>query len=310
MGSPLTEFVLEATIRDGLGEIRANPNKLDDVFSKFKQAFLETQFGQAKIDEIKTYIVTNQIRIVQSWAMVPTSMPCISIQLARSSEDSDIQNLGNNFIDEDETITPNVLVPVVTPGTYDSVTGKLTIVNSVDLSGVCPGMIFVDASDVEFPIQSGNSNVSGNKFINIGPNQTPDLGGDGRIESSLDKQRIERRMIRLRESISLGCHANDDVHLAKFIYYILVYILKSRQEALINRGIELDWGQGSVYDRDDTFKGENVFSRFISVNCLTQFDWDQGQVNLIDCFDLTIKANDPTPASPGTVVVSPSDDEE
>lgn len=308
MGAPITEFVIETVIRDGLGAIRADVDILDDVFSRFLETHFGTQYGQTKIDQLKTYITNNQIRIVQSWAMVPTSLPCISIQLERSSEDSDIQTLGNSFTDEDEAITPTVVVPIATPGTYDSVTGKLTITNAADLSLVCPGMIFVDASSNEFTIGSGNSNVSGNKFINIGSGQTPDLGGDGRIESSLKKKRTERRWIRLNESIRLGCHAKDDVHLSKFIFYILIYILKSRQESLINRGIQLDMGVGSIYDRDDSYEGENVFSRFLTVNCLTQFDWDQAEVNLVDCFDATIKVNHPNPDSEDTVVVSPSED--
>lgn len=309
MGAPVTEFVFESVIRDGLGELRATPSKLDDIFSRFLEAHFNNQYGQAKINEIKTYITNNQIRIVQSWAMVPTTVPCISIQLESSSEDPEIQNIGNAYLDEDESITPTVYVPVITPGTYDAVSGKLTVINSADLSMICPGMIFVDFAGTKFTILSGNSNLSGNKYINIGPAKEPDLSGDGKIESSLDKKRTERRMVRLRESIRLGCHAKDDVHLAKYIFYILTYILKSRQEALITRGIHLDWGQGSIYDRDDTFKGENIFSRFIKANCITEFDWDQKEVNLVDCFDLTIRANDPTPDSPGTIVVSPEDEE-
>lgn len=309
MGAPLTEFVFETVIRDGLGELRANPDRLDDIFSRFREAQFINQYGQSKIDQIKTYILNNQIRIVQSWAMVPTSMPCISIQLESSSEDADIQNLDNGNLDRDDVIDPTVLIPVVTPGTYDSVTGKLTIVNSVDLSAICPGTIFVDASDVEFQIKS-LSNLSGSKYINIGPVQTPDISDDGRIESSIDRTRTERRMIRLRENLRLGCHANDDVHLAKFIFYILTYILKSRQESLINRGIQLDWGQGSVYDREDAYQGENVFSRFIRVNCMTEFDWDQGEVNLIDCFDLTLKAPAPNPDSTDTVVLTKTEEDD
>ncbi len=306
MGAPLTELVLETVIRDGLGELRTNTALLDDIFSRFLDTYFNNQYGQSKIDEIKTYITNNQIRIVQAWAMVPTTTPCISIQLEMSSEDEDIQNLGNEFEDNDEAITPAVIVPVVTPGTYDTVTGKLTITNAADLSLICPGMNYVDDTGAKFTIQSGNSNVSGNKFINIGTGQTVSVAGDGRVDSSLEVKRTERRMIRLHESISLGCHANDDVHLAKYIFYILTFILKSRQESLINRGISLDWGQGSIYDRMDEYKEENIFSRFIRVNCLTEFDWDQGEVNLIDCFNLTVKAPAPDPDDDDTETVSPS----
>jgi len=288
MGCPLTEFVFESVIRDGLGDLRTTPSKLDDIFSGFLAAYQSTQYGQAKIDEIKTYIVNNQIRIVQALGMAPMSVPCISIQLMRAAEDSDIQNIGNEFEERDDSTTPTVYIPTITPGTYNNTTGILTVVNAVDLSTVCPGWIYVDASDNKFAIGSGNSNLSGDKFINIGPGQTPDIGGDGRIESSIDVIRTERRMIRLRETISLGCHAKDDIHLTKLIYYILVYILKSRQESLITRGITLDAGDASLFDRAEEYQGENIFSRYTSVGCITEYIWDQGEVNLIDCFDATI----------------------
>lgn len=291
-GCPLTEFVLESVIRDGLGELRATPTRIDNIFARFLEAHFGTQYGQDKIDEIKTYILNNQVKIVHSWQQVPTTVPCISIQLLRADEQESEQNLGNNYIDEDEDTTPAVIVATVTSGTYDTVTGKLTVINAADLSTVCPGLVFVDASDQKFTIGSGNSNLSGNKFINIGTGQSPDLGGDGRIESAIDFTRTDRRMVRIRETIHLGCHATNDLHLTKFLYYILVYILKSRQESLIKRGIELDRGTGSIFDREDKYEGENVYSRFLEVNCITEFVWDQNQVNLIDCFDATIKAED------------------
>lgn len=307
MGAPLTEFVFETVIRDGLGELRSNPDLLNDIFSRFLEAHFANQYGQVKIDELKTYIVENQIRIVQSWAMVPTSTPCISIQLINQDETEDDQNLGNEFPELDESKTPAILIPVVTPGTYDSLTGKLTVTNSADLSTVCPGLIFVDSSGTKFTIGSGNSNFVGNKFINIGIDQNPDLGGDGHIESPIDFTRSEIRFIRLRETIHLGCHAKDDIHLAKYLFTILVYILKSRQESLIQRGIGLDRGTGTIHDRDDEYEGENVFSRIMEVNCLTNFSWNQGEVSIADCFDLTVRTPEPDPDSEDTQVVSPTD---
>ena len=310
MGVPLSELVLESVIRDGLGAIRADLDILDDLFSKFNLAYFSTQYGQSKIDEIKTYIQNNQIRIVQSWAMVPMSVPCISIQLEAASEDPDIQQFSNEYEEIDTDITPTIVIDPVTPGTYNPVTGKLIIANpdDVDLSLICPGMNYIDASGTPFSIQAGNSNITGNKFINIGQAKEPDLSDDGRIESSIDKKRTERRMIRMREVISLGCHASNDIHLAKFIYYILIYILKSRQASIIDRGLELDFSQGSMYNRDDKFEGENIFSRFIRFNCISQFDWDQEEVNLIDCFELTLKAPAPNPKSQGTVTITKTGD--
>lgn len=291
MSAPLTEFVIESVIRDGLGDLRSNPAKLDDVFSKFKMTYFNNQYGQAKINQIKTYIQNNQIRIAHSYNQVPTVMPCYSIQLLSSQEREEEQQFSNLYEEVEDPKTPTVYVDPVIPISYNNVTGKIVLDNSVNIANICPGLIFVDNSGAEFVIQSGNSNLAGNKFISILPGQDVDIAGNGRIESAVNFTRTDRRMIRLREVISLGCHANNDIHISKFLYYILLYIIKSRQLSLIERGIGLDNNIGTMFDRVDEFEGEHVYSRFIELHCLTEFDWDQEIVNIVDCFDLDISAN-------------------
>lgn len=290
MSAPLSEFVIETVLRDGLNEIRLNPDILDDIFSRFLTTYFDNQYGQEKIDELKTYFSENSIRIVHAKSQVPAQMPCVSIQMLRTDEEESLQQFSDQFEDVDEGITPVVAVPVVTPLAYDATTGQLTVDNSADLSMICPGQNFVDNSDNLFPILSGNSNMSGNKFINIGKDQTPDLGGDGRIESSLDKKRTERRMVRLRESIAIGCHAKNQVHLAKFLFNVVYYVLKSRNDVLETRGFQVSKGDTSIFDMEEEFEGELVYSRYIQMQCISCFDWDQEEVNLIDCFDVGIKA--------------------
>jgi hypothetical protein len=310
MGFPLSEFVLESVIRDGLGLIRSNPAILDDLFSRFTAAHFNNQYGQSKIDELKTYITNNQIRIVQSWAMVPTTMPCYSIQMLRSDESEDLQQFDDYLEDRDSPKDPKVYADPVVPTAYDTVTGKLTIDPAANLESICPGMIFIDANSVEFDIGSGNSNMSGDKYINIGSGKEPTLNAAGQIVSRIDISRVERNMIRLKEVVSIGCHSKDDVHLSKYLYYILVWILKSRKDSMIARGIHLDKGTGGMYDRADQYQGENIFSRFLDMSCISEFDWNQTEVNLVDCFDLTIKAPNPNPDSPTATNINTSPEED
>lgn len=297
-GFPLTEFVLEGVIRDGLGELRANPDRLDDLFARFTEAQFNTQYGQTQINRLKTYIQNNQIKIVHAFAFQPSKMPCYSIQIISTSEDEDIQNLGNVYGLRLDDKNREVIIPSVIPTTYNTTTGQLTLDPSTDLSIVCPNQIFVDQAGTDFKIMSGISNQSGNKFINIGKGKEPDLGGAGQIVSSIDFTAMNREMIRLREIVRLGVHASDDIHLAKYLYYVLYYILKSRQSSMIKRGVHLDRGIVNVFDRMEELQGENVFSRMFDLHCLTEFNWNQGEVAAADCFDVNIYVNDPDPDSP------------
>lgn len=308
MGAPLTEFVIESVLRDGIGFLRANPAVLDDIFSKFTATWFNNQYGVNHIEKLKTFIQQNQVKIVHSFAQVPTNTPCVSIQITKSSETPRLQQFSNEYEEVDTPIDPIVRVADVQPVSFDVVTGKLVVDPSTNLGSVFPGMVFIDADDVEFEIQSGNSNLSGNKFISLSKNgNVPNLVGLGNIVSSIRVQRVERRMVRLEETISLGVHARNDIHVAKYLYYLLTYILKSRMDSLIQRGINLDFGTGGVFDRDDQYQGDHVFSRFMEVNCITEFDWNQEQVNLVDNFDLTIRAPDGITTT-STTVTSPKED--
>lgn len=292
-GAPLSEFTLETVIRDGLNEIRLNPNRLDNLFGRLLQAHFNNQYGQSKVDEIKQYFQNNQIKIVQAFSQVPKQVPCISIQMISSNEPKELQYLGDEFGELDTNITPRLIVDDVTGTAFNLLTGRITIDNSVNLGPVCPGMIFVDASDVKFKIISGNSNLSGNKYITIESNgNEPDLSAPGRIESKIDFMREDIRAIKLRETISIGCHASNNVHLAKFLYAVVIYILSSRKESLIERGIGMNMEDATLFDREDEYNNENIYSRYVNMTFLTDFTWNQGEVNLIDCFDVTLNAEE------------------
>jgi hypothetical protein len=296
MPAPMTELVLETILRDGLGQIKTNPNILDDIFGRLKEAHFLNQYGQNKIDEIKTFFTNGvkQLRIVHSWSQVPTHVPCYSIQLINADEEEGIQNLGNDYPEVEDPKAPEVIVASVQPTTFNVTTGKLDVNPAVDLSAVCAGMLFKDSNGTTFPIKTPLSNMSGSKYLTLESNgNTPELTLPGQVISSIDFTRYDRRMVRLREKIAIGVHSSNDLHLTKFLYYILVWILKSRQEAMINRGLTLDRGTGRVFDRDDTYQGENIYTRYLEITCISDFIWNQNEAQVFDCFDLTIKTNTP-----------------
>lgn len=301
LGIPLTEFVLETVLRDGLGELRADPTKLEYLFKRLQEAQFNNQYGLDKIESIKTYITRNQIKIVHAFSLSSTVVPCISIQMMSTEETPNLQTLGNVFeqelVHKDRTV---VVAQLLTTG-YDLVSGKLSIDDSVDLSTIYPNQIFVDVSENEFRIKPGISNTLGNKFVNIGSGQEPDLSGNGAVVDPIDYRSFRREEVRLTEVIRLGIHAKDDAHLAKFLYYIVYYILKSRQKSLINRGVHLDYGMMSSLDRIDEYKGENIFTRSIDMRCQTQFNYVIDELAVASSFAVDVYVPTPNPSSPDKV---------
>lgn len=301
LGMPLTEFVLETVLRDGLGELRADPTKLDHLFSRFQEPQFGEQYGTAKIAQIKTYIIRNQVKIVHAFSLNATVIPCISIQMMSSEETPNLQTLGNQFENGEIFKNRAVLVNPVLPTTYDLVSGKLSIADSIDLSVVTPNQIYVDASANEFPIRSGISNDLGKKFINIGSGYEPDLSGPGMIIDSIDFRLFHQEQVRLSEVIRLGVHAKNDAHLAKFLYYIVYWILKTRQKSLITRGVHLDYGSMSALDREDQFEGEHIYTRSIDMRCQTEFNYVIDEIAVASSFTVELSVPDPKPNSPGKV---------
>lgn len=307
-GAPLTEFVIESVIRDGLGFLRSNPEKLDNLFSRFTATFFNNQYGTDKIEEIKTYILNNQIKIVHAYSQIPTEVPCYSIQIVGSVEAEELQQFGNEYLDTEDSKEQNIIVADITSISYDTLTGKLQLDPATNLATICPKLEYVDSAGTRFTILSGNSNLSGDKYINIGSGKEPDLTGLGDIKSPIDFTRTERKIVRLRERVNIGCHASQYPHLTKFLHTILYYILKSRQKSLIQRGIHLDKGSASIFNRDDQFGVDNIYSRYIELDFYTRFVWDDEEAIIVDCFDVDIFTPTPTPDSDDKQQISGDED--
>ena len=238
--------------------------------------------------------------------------------MLHADESEDLQQLGDD--DLDLVLADNVartIIPSNINGAnplilldYNPTTGRINVDPQVDLSAACPGLILLDLNGNEFELRSGISNVSGSKFISIDPKlDNPPVLGQATIISQIKCDVRRRRLIRIRERVALGCHAVDKIHLPKLIYYILVFILKSRTDSLITRGLQLNKGIGQVYDREDEYKGENLFSRVLEFEALSIFTWDDGPIQFADCFTDTLRVPSPNPDSSSTVIHSTSEDD-
>jgi len=96
------DFILESVLKAGLQWFQANPTEASTlVFGQLDQPYL-ARYGTAKITELKNYILTTDIKIVQSLRLVDNSVPHISLQLGSGSEDlqkaSIDDSIGDNYI--------------------------------------------------------------------------------------------------------------------------------------------------------------------------------------------------------------------
>lgn len=305
MGIVLTDYVIESVIREGLNELKADPTIIDNVMSQLVSSYLKTDYGQQTINELKDYVQKNKIYVYQSYGLQGNKMPCYSINLASSIEserEAAMQDRGTEIIN---TIEPVDQTVYFTPLSYNSVTKTVAVPNTVNLSDIKVGSIFVDASDAEFQIYGGIDNTSGSKsfIINVGVTDAePNVSGQCIVRSNIVNQILECETVPFRETILIACYAQNDPNIAKFMYYILMYILHRKKSVLEARGIELSNITSSDFAREGGMtEPEHVYSRYVTLSCLTRFTYTTDKKDVFGDVSLGIlvpvdqvETNDPT----------------
>jgi len=283
------DLVIESILRDGLKNIEADPSILNDVFGDFSAPYANRKYGLAEIQRIQDILTGSEktnIAIVHSFHEAAAKSPCISIQLGSDIEGREVylddfsEDLQEDITDEDD-LAALVKVPSVLPDSYDATSGKLELPDSVDLSDVYTSFIYVDGSDVEFVIQGGISEVTGDKFIFIPVGSTPDIGSAGSIKSFLSFTKTEVRSSHHDVQILLGVHTKEPLF-TKYLYTLTKYFLKSRKESLIKRGFVASTMSGSDFNKDQNYVGDQVFTRFLTVSGKVEDAWRSDQVQLFD----------------------------
>lgn len=297
MGIALYDLVVDCTIRDGLDAIKADLSIVDDIFSDMVQGFANQKYGQTEINRIKTFLTNNHIAVVHSFHEAEAKTPCYSIQLGSEVEAKDRARLSDFEGDVQVAITdPAALAALVkvsnlTPTAYDPVSGKVSVSDSVDLSPVFPGYIYVDGSGVEFEVQTGLSNDTGDKFFFVSTDLTPNIAQPGLIKTFLNYTQHEQKGETANINILIGVHSKEAL-LTKYMYAILKYIMLWRKHDLIVRGILVSSYSGSDFSRDFKYEGDMVFTRFFTLTGQVDDEWASDDVPLIDSIEI-----DATPVS-------------
>lgn len=291
MGMMLPDLIIETTIRDGLEWLADNPDRIDGIFAELLQGYASRKYGQTEIDRIKTFLAKKNIAVVHSFHEAAAKSPCYSIQLASESEAKDRAHLGDFEEDVQVDLTePADLdalkkVDALTPTAYDTITGKVSVPDSADMSLVNAGYIYEDGSGIEFEVLPGVSNVDGNKFFFIGKGLDPDIANPGFIRTFLDYTQHEVRGITTRTSILIGVHSKEAL-LTKYMYALLKYILESRKDDLIKRCFVNSTFTGSDFTRDMRYEGDMVFTRFYTITGEVDDSWRTDDIELIDSVEI------------------------
>lgn len=200
------DFILEQIIGGGLLWFKTDTKAPGQVFSHLKLPILG-KYGQKKIDEIAAFIRKYDVRVVQSFAMIPEQLPCISIQLLDGGE-----------------------MP--------------------ERAGLSDHEGFVDAMNAQ-------DEVLGRQEIKFSP---------------------------ITDSVHIGIHAADTPDLAKYLYYLVTYVLLLYKPELEKLGLHLSTFRATDISRLNEHLPSNCYSRFINFNVFSIARVDTGDVPIVQEF--------------------------
>jgi len=287
------DLVIQSIILDGIENMKADPDVLDDVFGQFGNPYAAQRYGVAEIQKIKdllTGVDPTEIAVVHSFHEAQARTPCYAIQLGHTVEDkalTKIDDFEEDFCEPLDAAELALLVKEtgIIPTSYNPLTGRVQVPDSVDLSQVYPNFIFEDGSAVEHVIRPGLSDVLGDKFFFVGKQATVDIVNPGLIKSFLTQKALEVRGVTHNVDIIIGVFSKEAL-LTKYLFVLLQFILLSRKADMISRCFYLSSLSGSDFNRDTVYQGDSTFSRFLTISGRIDHSWRSDQVVLIDSAEL------------------------
>lgn len=286
-GFNIPELIIESIIRDGLENVKANPAILDDVFSQLTRSYNSRKYGQTEVDKIKQLVIKD-IAVLFSYHQVDSKSPCFSIMIGGDNEDKRRAHV-DDFYEEavEEIVDADELAALhrvdnIQVLSYDDQTGKITVADATDLSMIYRYMQFVDAAANEFQIEGGINNTPGDKSFFIQKQAELDFStATSFIKSSLDYKQFEVRGVTSDVNLVIGAHSKDALT-TKYLYILLKYFILTRKKDMIKRGLYLATYTGSDFNRDSSYVGDQVYTRFLTMMGKVDDTWRSDQVVLID----------------------------
>lgn len=286
MSAPMTDLHLSHVIRLGLKTIRSNPKKyVSDIFGEANLPPHAKIYGQKTVEQAIKWISETEIPVILGFDLTEAKLPAVTVHLSSSTP---IQSyVGDYAIGESEPLgfqDKEVLVPAFQPeglALLGPTSAKLTLPKdmALDLKELfLPGLMLRDAKNREYGISTDDD---GNVVIEqVSPDAPVSEIDPTRLEvvSPVLEGTYTRGAMLYKETATIVVHGNANRQEGLWLYYFIMWtLLKFRPVLTGLLGLDLTMPMASDYSRDDSFLGENVWRRYISVESTTTWNWEQAR---------------------------------
>lgn len=280
LGIHQSDVIIRSAIVAAIADMRANPWLIDYVFSSLpRDDQTWKDYGEKSVQKAKEWFLKTDIPV----SMVPRidegRWPRITISLADSQETEntlgDVHYEPVQFVDSDEW---PALTNFFTPTSYDPQTGKIVLPTEITNElKVVKGMYLID--------------TVGKEHLIIGQDETGIYIQSGTIvdfRQALVKgvkptTAVFLESAAFRETYHIGVHVGGEPVYLTWLHSIVSFaLLRYRQALLEARGFERSYITSSDFIKNDTFEGELVFSRYITIQGIVRNYWPKAVTSTIN----------------------------
>jgi hypothetical protein len=307
MGLPLVDLHVRYVVDYALEKIRENPQaRVREIFGDARLDPHAALFGDDLLQSIESFFTSTRIPVSLGFEIDPAQIPGVTVHLERSSPAT--RFLGDaGFLGTSAPLRPDereVVVPRFVPSTVSPMTGYLRIglpdsMPAEDQEKVLPGLRWRDAKGTEFDI--GMDGVASTLVLPDGSSaDTRTL----EVITPFAERRYREGAMQFDEVALVTVHGHANRSEGLWLWAAVQHgLLKYRSLLDSTFGLQLSEPSSSDFTKDDTFQGENVWRRFITVGARSVWTWENAPMAEAAAFAASIKATNAALVDP--VQVSP-----
>jgi hypothetical protein len=301
----MTDINVKYVIDFTLATVRKNPDKyIKEIFGDAKIDPNAVFYGDRTIKDVTSWITNTNIPVVLGFDLSPAQMPGVTVHLERSSPAQSF--MGDAGLGYSVPLEPNergIVLPAFVPVRIDTAPDQtyatviLPTMTDDQRQVIVPGMKFRDFANQIFSIGEDRENPT------IIPDSIPLVQGNFQeltvVSPWTDARYTENAML-FEEVAMIAIHGHANRNEGLWLYMIVQWgLLKFRPLLIATFGMDLGMPSASDFMKDDSFMGENIWRRFITLSTKAVWSWEGPQLGDAVAFVLGLSALAPVdPAAP------------
>lgn len=285
MAAPLTDIHVQHVLNLGLKTIRSNPKKhLKDIFGDVLLDPHAALYGQDMIDQIETWIMSTKVPVILGFDLVSSELPSVTVNLSSSTPHQEY--IGDESVPGAEPLDwqeMEVVVPKFVPSQASLAEDRQSIIIAppADMAQemkdlFIPGLLVRDGRGQMFTI-SLDKDCNTILITRDTPVADVDLTGL-EIVSPVINARYSRGAMVYNDTVTIVVHGHQSRQEGVWLYNIVMWtLLKFRPVLTATFGLDLSVPSASDFARDESYAGEQVWRRYITVTCTNVWSWESAR---------------------------------